>query len=125
MIERNQPCPCGSGKKYKKCHGAAGNAASTPPPAANKPAARDQALAPEGRSPAVAPATGAAAPAPTPGKPADSAEQDPFLIHTGRGVHAERTEAERKKHLRRRIQDTELRGTLVYNSGAFFKPPAK
>ena len=21
---RNQPCPCGSGKKYKKCHGAPG-----------------------------------------------------------------------------------------------------
>jgi uncharacterized protein len=20
--ERNDPCPCGSGKKYKKCHGA-------------------------------------------------------------------------------------------------------
>ncbi|HNT98851.1 MAG TPA: SEC-C metal-binding domain-containing protein [Elusimicrobiales bacterium] len=19
---RNEPCPCGSGKKYKKCHGA-------------------------------------------------------------------------------------------------------
>jgi preprotein translocase subunit SecA len=26
-IGRNDPCPCGSGKKYKKCHGAAG-----PPP---------------------------------------------------------------------------------------------
>ena len=22
-IGRNEPCPCGSGKKYKKCHGAA------------------------------------------------------------------------------------------------------
>ena len=22
-IGRNDPCPCGSGKKYKKCHGAA------------------------------------------------------------------------------------------------------
>jgi preprotein translocase subunit SecA len=21
---RNEPCPCGSGKKYKKCHGRAG-----------------------------------------------------------------------------------------------------
>ena len=28
-IGRNDPCPCGSGKKYKKCHGAPG-----PPPAA-------------------------------------------------------------------------------------------
>lgn len=24
-IGRNDPCPCGSGKKYKKCHGAKGN----------------------------------------------------------------------------------------------------
>jgi preprotein translocase subunit SecA len=31
-IGRNDPCPCGSGKKYKKCHGAAGGAE---PPAAN------------------------------------------------------------------------------------------
>ncbi|MDH5292705.1 MAG: SEC-C metal-binding domain-containing protein [Acidimicrobiia bacterium] len=22
-VGRNQPCPCGSGKKYKMCHGAA------------------------------------------------------------------------------------------------------
>ena len=21
-FDRNDPCPCGSGKKYKKCHGA-------------------------------------------------------------------------------------------------------
>ncbi|MGE5057607.1 MAG: SEC-C metal-binding domain-containing protein [Acidobacteriota bacterium] len=21
-VGRNHPCPCGSGKKYKKCHGA-------------------------------------------------------------------------------------------------------
>ncbi|RYY75213.1 MAG: hypothetical protein EOO24_45805, partial [Comamonadaceae bacterium] len=21
-VSRNDPCPCGSGKKYKKCHGA-------------------------------------------------------------------------------------------------------
>jgi preprotein translocase subunit SecA len=21
-VDRNDPCPCGSGKKYKKCHGA-------------------------------------------------------------------------------------------------------
>jgi preprotein translocase subunit SecA len=20
-VDRNDPCPCGSGKKYKKCHG--------------------------------------------------------------------------------------------------------
>ncbi|HEX4438762.1 MAG TPA: preprotein translocase subunit SecA, partial [Thermoanaerobaculia bacterium] len=25
-VGRNDPCPCGSGKKYKKCHGAEGNA---------------------------------------------------------------------------------------------------
>ena len=23
-VGRNDPCPCGSGKKYKKCHGAPG-----------------------------------------------------------------------------------------------------
>jgi len=22
-VSRNSPCPCGSGKKYKRCHGAA------------------------------------------------------------------------------------------------------
>jgi uncharacterized protein YecA (UPF0149 family) len=22
-VGRNEPCPCGSGKKYKKCHGGA------------------------------------------------------------------------------------------------------
>ncbi|MCO4100526.1 MAG: hypothetical protein HEQ38_14275 [Gemmatimonas sp.] len=22
-MDRNAPCPCGSGKKFKKCHGAA------------------------------------------------------------------------------------------------------
>src|ERR687890_185204 len=29
-----QPCPCGSGKRYKACHGAAGGA---PPPFVNRP----------------------------------------------------------------------------------------
>ncbi|MBI4165695.1 MAG: preprotein translocase subunit SecA, partial [Acidobacteria bacterium] len=32
-VGRNDPCPCGSGKKYKKCHGAGG----APPPAASGP----------------------------------------------------------------------------------------
>ena len=27
-VGRNDPCPCGSGKKYKKCHGAQESAAS-------------------------------------------------------------------------------------------------
>ena len=31
---RNDPCPCGSGKKYKKCHLAADEAATFAPPAA-------------------------------------------------------------------------------------------
>jgi SEC-C motif len=31
-IGRNDPCPCGSGKKYKKCHG---NPSITPPPLAS------------------------------------------------------------------------------------------
>ena len=25
-VARNSPCPCGSGKKYKHCHGALANA---------------------------------------------------------------------------------------------------
>jgi preprotein translocase subunit SecA len=27
-VGRNDPCPCGSGKKYKKCHGAASQVAT-------------------------------------------------------------------------------------------------
>jgi tetratricopeptide (TPR) repeat protein len=34
---RNDPCPCGSGKKYKKCHLAADEAAAAPPPTAPDP----------------------------------------------------------------------------------------
>jgi len=30
-VGRNDPCPCGSGKKFKKCHGAAGAAAGAAP----------------------------------------------------------------------------------------------
>ncbi len=37
-MDRNQPCPCGSGKKFKKCHGAA----VPPEAAALKPDARDE-----------------------------------------------------------------------------------
>ncbi len=29
-VRRNGPCPCGSGKRYKECHGAAAGAAPTP-----------------------------------------------------------------------------------------------
>jgi preprotein translocase subunit SecA len=32
-IGRNDPCPCGSGKKYKKCHGAGGTGEDARPPA--------------------------------------------------------------------------------------------
>jgi preprotein translocase subunit SecA len=35
-IGRNDPCPCGSGKKYKKCHGAGGPVASAPAAAGGK-----------------------------------------------------------------------------------------
>lgn len=31
-IGRNQPCPCGSGKKFKKCHGASGQTLELPIP---------------------------------------------------------------------------------------------
>jgi preprotein translocase subunit SecA len=33
-VGRNDPCPCGSGKKYKKCHGADEGAGTSPPAAA-------------------------------------------------------------------------------------------
>jgi preprotein translocase subunit SecA len=29
-VGRNDPCPCGSGKKYKKCHGAGGGGGTVP-----------------------------------------------------------------------------------------------
>jgi hypothetical protein len=35
-IGRNEPCPCGSGKKYKKCHGSS-TTVSAPPPPQKKP----------------------------------------------------------------------------------------
>jgi preprotein translocase subunit SecA len=31
-VGRNDPCPCGSGKKYKHCHGQVQQGASTPAP---------------------------------------------------------------------------------------------
>jgi preprotein translocase subunit SecA len=37
-IGRNDPCPCGSGKKYKKCHGASVPPPSAPPPSSDRPA---------------------------------------------------------------------------------------
>src|SRR5688572_25362986 len=44
MSSRNAPCPCGSGRKYKHCHGAAANepnlASSFPPAGENPPVAK-------------------------------------------------------------------------------------
>ncbi|HLI33721.1 MAG TPA: SEC-C metal-binding domain-containing protein, partial [Terriglobia bacterium] len=37
-IGRNDPCPCGSGKKYKKCHGAGAPPPSAAPPSSDRPA---------------------------------------------------------------------------------------
>jgi len=33
-VGRNDPCPCGSGKKYKKCHGSGEGSGTAPRPAA-------------------------------------------------------------------------------------------
>ncbi len=33
-VGRNEPCPCGSGKKYKKCHGSQEGSGSSARPAA-------------------------------------------------------------------------------------------
>jgi hypothetical protein len=55
----NEPCPCGSGKKFKKCHGAVGRTAA--------PASASRAVAALKTAPAVAPGAvgdGAAAAAP-------------------------------------------------------------
>ena len=46
-VRRNDPCPCGSGKRYKDCHGALQHAALNAPavastPVAQKASARDQ-----------------------------------------------------------------------------------
>lgn len=38
---RNDPCPCGSGKKYKVCHAAEDRAKATPPPAPAHPLAAE------------------------------------------------------------------------------------
>jgi hypothetical protein len=134
VIERNQPCPCGSGKKYKKCCGAAAAAVQVPArdrtpgaerprtPPTSTPAAKLSATA-SGPDAAAAASDAPAAQARRPASVGDG--EGRFLVTTGRGVDSERTDAERRKHLRRRIQDKELRGTLVYNSGAFFKPPAR
>jgi hypothetical protein len=48
-----------------------------------------------------------------------------FFRPMGRGLESEKTEHDRHRHLRRRLQDAELRGTLVYNNGAFFRPPPR
>ena len=66
---RNDPCPCGSGKRYKQCHGAIGVAPGAPS------AARDARATPASRSTADAPTPGP--PAPTPLPPAAQAHALP------------------------------------------------
>ena len=106
MTDRNAPCPCGSGTKFKKCHGAGATAAAPAPAESPKRAepTRVDTAAPEDSAP-------------------KGGDDRPFLVMTGRGVESEKAETERKKHLRRRIQSSDLRGTLVYNSGAFYRAP--
>ncbi len=38
-VGRNDPCPCGSGKKYKKCHGAEGGPPASGGGKSGRPAA--------------------------------------------------------------------------------------
>jgi hypothetical protein len=57
---RNDPCPCGSGKKYKQCHLAQDEAAereqrakaadAAPAPAAEEPARKSQSARPHGKT---------------------------------------------------------------------------
>ena len=49
-IGRNDPCPCGSGKRYKQCHGAAGAAASASPRSASADRCARDARAPARRT---------------------------------------------------------------------------
>ena len=44
-IGRNDPCPCGSGKKYKKCHGACAPPAAAGAPGNGQPADRSSTTA--------------------------------------------------------------------------------
>jgi uncharacterized protein YecA (UPF0149 family) len=102
-MSRNELCSCGSGKKFKKCHGAPGKQSP-----ATKP------------GPATASAV-SQAPLDAPSEAAS--DQLPGRLFS-RGVNAaaaERVEDERKKHLRRRSESRELRGTLVYNTGSAFR----
>jgi hypothetical protein len=100
-MNRNQLCPCGSGKKLKKCCGAAGKQAQATPSA--------RATISEGTAaPVVSDDL-------LPDHPAS------LFRHSGRKASEQQAEDERKKHLRRRSQASELRGTLVYNSGSAFR----
>jgi hypothetical protein len=121
MTDRNAPCPCGSGKKFKKCHGASGGA-DTESARSSSPSRGTTAVAPTPGALATSDSETVTAVQAERTRPGQSDEK-PFLVHTGRGVESERTEAERKKHLRKRLQTSDLKGTLVYNSGAFFRPP--
>jgi uncharacterized protein YecA (UPF0149 family) len=100
-MTRNQLCPCGSGKKLKKCCGAA---------------AKPQATS------AVQPAPGAVEPSvAVSGDPLTSDNPAGLFKHSGRKATAQQADDERMKHLRRRAQAGELRGTLVYNTGSAYR----
>jgi len=98
-MSRNELCPCGSGKKLKKCCGAAAKHPQQPSAAAPRRPA-------EQRAPAAVPAV-----------------QRPATLFTPslRRASTEQVEEERKKHLKRRTQSRDLRGTLVYNTGEAFR----
>lgn len=56
MIGRNDPCPCGSGKKYKDCHGRAEAEAAAPKPAAARKASaapRQSGFVPPAKAPVL------------------------------------------------------------------------
>jgi hypothetical protein len=98
MTDRNGPCPCGSGKKFKKCHGAGGGGVTA------APAART-------RGGSVAPAKAA------PSAPAAAADEAPTAdesIHIQRPLGATQREAARKRHLQRRAESPPLRGSLFF-----------
>jgi hypothetical protein len=106
VTDRNDPCPCGSGKKFKKCHGAKGAEA-----AAAKPDAKASAAKPSGPTPSEATeAKGPRESAPPNVESPDAAEP----LHTHRAANPAKDESARKRHLQRRTDSPALRGSLFY-----------
>ncbi|MEO8134011.1 MAG: tetratricopeptide repeat protein [Betaproteobacteria bacterium] len=63
VLGRNDPCPCGSGQKYKQCHGRIGAAPQPSPPVASAVAALRPPMAAAAAAPQPSPLVASAGPA--------------------------------------------------------------